>query len=57
MCGRPFISYAAVCGTGTGFMKASLRNRVQLKLIYGINGSFGKRFADVATFNGRAVTI
>jgi len=38
-------------------MKASLRNRVQLKLIYGINGSFGKRFADVATFNGRAVTI
>ncbi len=39
--------------TGTGFMEAAVRNCVAEKLIVCVNGSFGKRFADVAEANGR----
>ena len=41
--------------TGSGFMEASVRNCVRERMICCINGSFGKRFADVATASGRAV--
>ncbi len=41
--------------TGTGFMEASVRNCVRRSLLCCINGSFGKRFADVAVANGRVV--
>lgn len=41
--------------TGTGFMEASVRNCVKKKLIVCVNGSFGKRFAEVAMANGREV--
>ena len=41
--------------TGTGFMEASIRNCVRESLLCCVNGSFGKRFADVATANGRTV--
>jgi len=41
--------------TGSGFMEASVRNCVRESLLCCINGSFGKRFADVAAANGRAV--
>ncbi len=39
--------------SGTGFMEAAVRNCVAEKMIVCINGSFGKRFAEVATANGR----
>ncbi len=41
--------------TGSGFMEASVRNCVRESLLCCINGSFGKRFADVAEANGRNV--
>jgi aspartate aminotransferase-like enzyme len=41
--------------TGTGFMEASVRNCVSEKMIVCVNGSFGKRFAEVAEANGREV--
>jgi len=41
--------------TGTGFMEASVRNCVNKKLLCCICGSFGKRFAEVATANGKQV--
>lgn len=41
--------------TGSGFMEASVRNCVERSMLCCINGSFGKRFADVATSNGREV--
>jgi aspartate aminotransferase-like enzyme len=41
--------------TGTGFMEASVRNCVEKKMLCCICGSFGKRFADVATANGKQV--
>ena len=41
--------------TGTGFMEASVRNCVDKKMLCCVNGSFGKRFADVATSNGKMV--
>ncbi len=41
--------------TGTGFMEASVRNCVDKKMLCCINGSFGKRFADVAVSNGKGV--
>jgi aspartate aminotransferase-like enzyme len=39
--------------TGTGFMEAAVRNCVAKKMIVCVNGSFGKRFAEVAWANGR----
>ena len=39
--------------SGTGFMEAAVKNCVSEKMIVCINGSFGKRFAQVATANGR----
>jgi aspartate aminotransferase-like enzyme len=39
--------------SGTGFMEAAVKNCVSEKRIVCINGSFGKRFAQVATANGR----
>jgi len=41
--------------TGTGFMEASVLNCVNKKILVCVNGSFGKRFADVAVANGRDV--
>ena len=41
--------------TGTGFMEASVRNCVEKKMVCCVNGSFGKRFKDVATANGKTV--
>ncbi len=41
--------------TGTGFMEASVRNCVRKKMLCCINGSFGKRFAEVATSNGKMI--
>jgi len=41
--------------TGSGFMEASVRNCVRKKMICCVNGSFGKRFAEVAAACGRAV--
>ena len=39
--------------SGTGFMEAAVKNCVAEKMIVCINDSFGKRFAEVATANGR----
>ena len=41
--------------TGTGFMEGSVRNCVNKKILCCINGSFGKRFSDVAISNGKIV--
>jgi len=41
--------------TGTGFMEASVRNCVNKKMLCCICGSFGKRYAEVATANGKQV--
>lgn len=41
--------------TGTGFMEGSVRNCVDKKMLCCINGSFGKRFADVAVSNGKII--
>jgi aspartate aminotransferase-like enzyme len=41
--------------TGTGFMEASVRNCVREKIVCCVNGSFGKRFKDVAIANGKMV--
>ncbi|MFQ6065209.1 MAG: pyridoxal-phosphate-dependent aminotransferase family protein [Candidatus Bathyarchaeia archaeon] len=43
--------------TGSGFMEASVRNCVQKKMLCCVNGSFGKRFADVAIANGKMAEI
>ena len=43
--------------TGTGFMEAAARNCVKEKLLVCVNGSFGKRFADVALANGKKAVI
>ena len=41
--------------TGSGFMEASVRNCVTKKILCCVNGSFGKRFADIALANGKVV--
>lgn len=41
--------------TGSGFMEASVRNCVNKKMLCCINGSFGKRYAEVAVSNGKQV--
>ncbi|UCH70002.1 MAG: alanine--glyoxylate aminotransferase family protein [Candidatus Bathyarchaeota archaeon] len=41
--------------TGTGFMEASVRNCVEKKMLCCVNGSFGKRFVEVAVSNGKIV--
>jgi aspartate aminotransferase-like enzyme len=41
--------------TGSGFMEASVRNCVTKKILCCICGSFGKRYAEVATANGKQV--
>jgi len=41
--------------TGTGFMEGSVRNCVDKKMLCCVNGSFGKRFVDVAISNGKVV--
>lgn len=41
--------------TGTGFMEASVRNCVRKSMLCCINGSFGERFSEVATANGKTV--
>jgi len=41
--------------TGSGFMEASVRNCVDKKILCCICGSFGQRFATVATSNGKSV--
>jgi aspartate aminotransferase-like enzyme len=41
--------------TGTGFMEASVRNCVNKKMLCCICGSFGERYAEVATANGKQV--
>ena len=41
--------------TGTGFMEASVRNCVNKKMLCCVCGSFGKRYAEVATSNGKQV--
>jgi len=41
--------------TGTGFMEASVRNCVDKKMLCCVNGSFGKRFVEVAISNGKTV--
>jgi len=43
--------------TGTGFMEAAVRNCVHKKILCCINGSFGKRFAQVAESNGKQVEV
>lgn len=43
--------------TGTGLMEASVRNCVNKKMLCCVCGSFGKRFADVATANGKQVEL
>ena len=43
--------------TGSGFMEASVRNCVNKKMLSCICGSFGKRFAEVGTSNGKQVEI
>ncbi len=40
---------------GTGFMEASVLNCVKEKMLICVNGSFGKRFADVALAHGRKI--
>jgi aspartate aminotransferase-like enzyme len=41
--------------TGTGFMEASVKNCVDEKMLCCVNGSFGKRFVEVAISNGKTV--
>jgi aspartate aminotransferase-like enzyme len=41
--------------TGSGFMEASVRNCVSKKMLCCICGSFGERYAEVATANGKWV--
>ncbi len=41
--------------TGSGFMEASVRNCVNKKMLCCICGSFGKRYAEIATANGKQV--
>ena len=41
--------------TGSGFMEASVRNCVTSKMLCCICGSFGERYAEVATANGKQV--
>jgi len=41
--------------TGTGFMEASVRNCVDERMVCCVNGSFGKRFVEVAISNGKTV--
>jgi len=41
--------------TGTGFMEGSVRNCVDKKMLCCVNGSFGKRFVEVAVSNGKIV--
>jgi len=41
--------------TGSGFMEASVRNCVNRKMLCCVCGSFGKRYAEVATANGKQV--
>ena len=41
--------------TGSGFMEASVRNCVNKKMLCCICGSFGKRYVEVATANGKQV--
>jgi aspartate aminotransferase-like enzyme len=41
--------------TGSGFMEASVRNCVNKKMLCCVSGSFGKRYAEVATSNGKQV--
>ncbi len=41
--------------TGTGFMEGSVRNCVDKKMLCCVNGSFGKRFVEVAVSNGKTV--
>jgi len=41
--------------TGTGFMEASVRNCVDETVLCCVNGSFGKRFVEVAISNGKTV--
>jgi aspartate aminotransferase-like enzyme len=43
--------------TGSGFMEAAVRNCVQKKILCCVNGSFGKRFAQVAASNGKQVEV
>jgi aspartate aminotransferase-like enzyme len=43
--------------TGTGFMEASVLNCVKKKMLVCVNGSFGKRFAEVAMANGREAVM
>ncbi|UCH58126.1 MAG: alanine--glyoxylate aminotransferase family protein [Candidatus Bathyarchaeota archaeon] len=43
--------------TGTGFMEASVLNCVREKMLVCVNGSFGKRFADVGRAHGREVAV
>jgi aspartate aminotransferase-like enzyme len=43
--------------TGTGFMEGAVRNCVNAKMLCCVNGSFGKRFAEVAASNGKTVEI
>jgi aspartate aminotransferase-like enzyme len=43
--------------TGTGFMEASVLNCVRKSMLCCVNGSFGKRYADVGVANGRRVEI
>jgi aspartate aminotransferase-like enzyme len=40
---------------GTGFMEGSVRNCVDKKMLCCVNGSFGKRFVEVAISNGKIV--
>lgn len=41
--------------TGSGFMEASVRNCVNKKMLCCVCGSFGKRFAEVGSANGKEV--
>lgn len=43
--------------TGTGFMEASILNCVRDSVLVCVNGSFGKRYADVAKAHGRKVIL
>jgi aspartate aminotransferase-like enzyme len=41
--------------TGTGFMEASVRNCVTKKMLCCINGSFGRRYSEIASSNGKEI--
>jgi aspartate aminotransferase-like enzyme len=41
--------------TGSGFMEGAVRNCVNKELLCCVNGSFGKRFVEVAVSNGKKV--